>query len=57
MWVSADGGETWEERGSTGGEPRELTAASAEELYAALLDGTVARSADGGETWEQLLTP
>ena len=24
--VSADGGETWEERGSTGGEPRELTA-------------------------------
>ena len=24
VWVSADGGETWEERGSTGGEPREL---------------------------------
>ena len=57
VWVSADGGETWEERGSTGGEPRELTAASAEELYAALLDGTVSRSADGGATWEHLLTP
>ena len=55
--VSADGGETWEERGSTGGEPRELTAASADELYAALLDGTVSRSADGGETWEKLITP
>ena len=57
VWVSADGGETWEERGSTGGEPRELTAAGAEELYAALLDGTVSRSADGGATWEHLLTP
>ena len=57
VWVSADAGETWEERGSTGGEPRELTAASAEELYAALLDGTVSRSADGGETWEKLITP
>ena len=57
VWVSADGGETWEERGSTGGEPRELTAASADELYAALLDGTVSRSADGGATWEQLITP
>jgi len=57
VWVSADGGGTWEERGSTGGEPRELTAASADELYAALLDGTVSRSADGGATWEKLLTP
>ena len=57
VWVSADGGETWEERGSTGGEPRELTTASADELYAALLDGTVTRSADGGATWEKLLTP
>lgn len=57
VWVSADGGETWKERGSTGGEPRELTAADAEELYAALLDGTVTRSADGGETWEKVLTP
>ena len=57
VWVSADGGETWKERGSTGGEPRELTATSAEELYAALLDGTVSRSTDGGKTWEELLTP
>jgi len=57
VWVSADGGQTWEERGSTGGEPRELTAASADELYAALLDGTVLRSPDGGETWEKLITP
>jgi hypothetical protein len=57
VWVSADGGETWEERGSTGGEPRELTAATADELYAALLDGTVSRSADGGATWTAVLTP
>jgi len=47
----------WEERGGTGGEPRELTAASADELYAALLEGTVSRSADGGASWEKLLTP
>jgi hypothetical protein len=55
--VSADGGASWEERGSTGGEPRGLEAASADELYAAQLDGTVSRSSDGGRTWEDLLTP
>ena len=57
MLVSADGGKSWKERGSTGGEPRELTAAGADELYAALLDGTVTRSSDGGRTWEAMLTP
>ena len=55
--LSADGGRSWEERGSTGGEPRALSAVSADELYAALLDGTVTRSADGGRTWETLLKP
>jgi photosystem II stability/assembly factor-like uncharacterized protein len=54
---SADGGESWEELGSTGGEPRALTAASTEELYAALLAGTVSRSTDGGRSWEKVITP
>ena len=54
---SSDGGETWEDVGSTGGEPRGLFAASAEELYAVLLDGTVKQSTDGGATWTDRVTP
>jgi hypothetical protein len=54
---SADGGETWEDVGSTGGEPRALFAESAEELYAVLLDGTVRQSTDGGVTWTDRVTP
>jgi photosystem II stability/assembly factor-like uncharacterized protein len=54
---SADGGETWEDVGSTGGEPRALFAASADELYAVLLDGTVKQSTDGGATWTDRVTP
>jgi len=54
---SADGRESWEERGSTGGEPRALTAASTEGLNAALLDGTVSRSTEGGRSWEKVITP
>ena len=54
---SSDGGETWEDAGSTGGEPRALFAVSADELYAVLLDGTVKRSTDGGATWTDRVTP
>jgi len=54
---SDDGGETWEDVGSTGGEPRALHAKSDRELYAVLLDGTVKESTDGGATWTDRVTP
>ena len=52
--VSSDGGETWEERGTTGGEPQAMTA-DGETLYVALIDGTVKRSTDGGQTFTDLV--
>ena len=55
LMVSRDGGGRWEEVGSTGGEPRALTAADPDLLYAALVDGTVTASRDGGATWSVLL--
>ena len=54
---SGDGGATWEEVGSTGGEPRALFAVSPDQLYAVLLDGTVKQSTDGGATWSDRVTP
>jgi photosystem II stability/assembly factor-like uncharacterized protein len=55
--VSKDGGETWEDRGSTGGEPQALAVDQAGALYAATLDGKVQKSEDGGKTWTALVTP
>jgi hypothetical protein len=52
--VSTDGGETWEDRGTTGGEPQAMTA-DGETLYVALIDGTVKRSTDGGQTFTDLV--
>jgi hypothetical protein len=49
--LSGDGGRTWEDRGSTGGEPQALFAADADHLYAALIDGTIKESRDGGRSW------
>jgi photosystem II stability/assembly factor-like uncharacterized protein len=49
--VSTDGGESWEDRGSTGGEPHALAVGDDGTLYAALLDGTVKVSDDGGESF------
>ncbi|MGH2946688.1 MAG: WD40/YVTN/BNR-like repeat-containing protein [Solirubrobacteraceae bacterium] len=49
--VSSDGGETWEDRGSTGGEPHAMTVAEDGTVYVALLDGTVKASTDGGQTF------
>ncbi len=53
--VSADGGETWEDRGTTGGEPQALTVAEDGTLYAAELRGNVHRSDDGGENWKLIV--
>ena len=55
--VSSDGGETWEDRGSTGGEPQALTVDADAALYAATLDGKVQKSEDGGKSWTALVTP
>ena len=55
--VSTDGGETWEDRGDTGGEPQALTVDDAGALYMAAFDGTVQKSEDGGKTWTELVTP
>ncbi len=53
--VSTDRGRSWEQRGSTGGEPQAITADGVDKLYALLLDGTVKRSEDGGRTWSVLV--
>jgi hypothetical protein len=54
---SADGGRTWQDRGSTGGEPQSLTASDPERLYTILIDGTIKESRDGGRTWTDLVAP
>ena len=55
--VSGDGGETWQDRGDTGGEPQALAVDDSGVLYAATLDGKVRRSEDGGKTWRAFVTP
>jgi hypothetical protein len=54
---SPDGGQSWEDRGSTGGEPQAMFADGAEHLLVALIDGTIKESDDGGRTWTDLVTP
>jgi hypothetical protein len=53
--VSGDGGQRWEDRGSTGGEPQALTVDDDGKLYAALLDGTIKTSDDGGASFTDLV--
>lgn len=50
--LSRDGGRRWSRRGTIGGQPAALLAHGADELYAALPDGTVKRSRDGGSAWD-----
>jgi photosystem II stability/assembly factor-like uncharacterized protein len=57
LMLSRNGGEKWEEVGSTGGEPQALVAADPKTLYTLLLDGTVKRSTDAGRTWTDYVTP
>lgn len=47
---SADGGKSWEEAGEIGGQPAAFEA-NADDLYAALHDGTIKQSRNGGRTW------
>lgn len=49
---SDDVGRTWAELGSIGGQPGAVVSETDEELYAALVDGTVMASTDGGTTWK-----
>lgn len=48
--ASADGGRSWQERGTVGGEPEAL-AAHGGDLYAAATGRGVLASSDGGRTW------
>ena len=47
VFVSSDGGKTWQPRGDVGGEPAALSTGPAGELYVALHDGPIKTSADG----------
>jgi hypothetical protein len=49
--VSTDGGQQWEDRGSTGGEPQAMTVDDDGTIYVALIDGTLKVSDDGGQTF------
>jgi hypothetical protein len=49
--ASTDGGERWEDRGSTGGEPQAMTVGPDGKVYVALIDGTLKVSGDGGQTF------
>jgi photosystem II stability/assembly factor-like uncharacterized protein len=57
VFLSTDGGKRFERRGSLGGRPAAFLGQSADELYAALHDGTILRSTDGGATWAIRSTP
>jgi photosystem II stability/assembly factor-like uncharacterized protein len=52
--VSADGGASWERRGTVGLEVNEL-AADGDVLLAAVVGGEVRRSTDSGATWKRYL--
>jgi hypothetical protein len=53
--VSADGGETWKDRGNVGIGVNELAADEDGALYASVPGGEIKRSTDGGATWKRLL--
>ena len=52
MKVSTDGGNRWEDRGSTGGEPMAMTVDDGK-VYVATIDGTVLVSEDEGRTFKE----
>jgi hypothetical protein len=54
--LSEDDGRTWKAMGSVGAQPAAF-ASDAQDIYAALPDGTVKRSTDGGRSWSIRATP
>jgi len=57
VFLSTNGGARFERRGAIGGQAAALLGQGADELYAALHDGTIKRSTDGGSTWSVRSTP
>ena len=57
VFLSMNAGRRFERRGEIGGQPAALLGQAADELYAALHDGTIKRSIDGGVTWTVRSTP
>ena len=57
VFLSTNGGNRFERRGSLGGQPAAFLGQGADELYVALHDGSVLRSTDGGATWAIRSTP
>lgn len=57
VFTSPNVGTSLRHVGSIGGEPAAFLAPAANELYAALHDGTIKHSIDGGKTWEVRSTP
>jgi photosystem II stability/assembly factor-like uncharacterized protein len=53
---SSNAGQTWQDRGTTGGEPQAMFADTADHLLVAVIDGTIKESDDGGRTWTDLVT-
>ena len=53
--VSPDAGRSWNDAGSIGAGPKELTASAKGELYASVAGGEIRRSADGGKTWTEVV--
>lgn len=49
--VSGDRGRSWEQRGTTGGQPAALTA-TADAVYVATADGRIVESTDGGHAFD-----
>jgi hypothetical protein len=56
LWVSADGGRTWQRRGELGGPP-EAFLAQAGTLYAAVHKQGIRSSTDEGASWRTLYAP
>jgi photosystem II stability/assembly factor-like uncharacterized protein/sugar lactone lactonase YvrE len=55
VWVTVDGGKTWQERKGAGGDRRgTIIATGSSQFYALNLHGQLARSTDGGLTWSRL---
>ena len=54
---SANGGDTWQDAASVGGEPYKFKAIGRDELYLALSDGTIMHTSDAAKTWKAAFRP